>query len=122
MSQTLQKASPRHVVVADSKYLYPRDTYSEYGAARDHEPRGILQVAAVHVEVFVVVHAYGHTLCGVAKGEGKAVVVGLHLALIIELVAEDCFTIFVVGRDVAVNLRECADVCHCYESGFDEVV
>ena len=81
-------------------------------ATGDDEARGILEIIAVDIEILVAVHIDGEAFRGEAESERNAVIVGFHLAFLIEGGAEDCFALVVMSSDVTMDLGKCANVCH----------
>ena len=81
-------------------------------ATGDDEARGILEIIAVDIEILVAVHIDGEAFRGEAESERNAVIVGFHLAFLIESVAEDGLAYVIVARDISLDLWKSTRVCH----------
>lgn len=85
---------------------------AKHRAARYHKSRRIFQLFAIYIQVFIVVHFNWKSFRAVTEGEGDAVIVRLHFALLIEGLAENCFASVIMRGDVSMDFREGTNVSH----------
>jgi hypothetical protein len=100
------------------QYVHRASYMTEYGSTRHHEPWCVVQILAIHVEVFVIVHVHGEAFGGEAQCECNAIVVRLHLALLVKGLAEHRFAFVIVGSAVVAG-SACARVaCLLYHGAY----
>lgn len=85
---------------------------SKHGSIRDNQTWGAVQELLVHLEILVACHVDWKPFGCVAEGECDTVIVGFHLAFLIESVAEDGLAYVIVARDKSLDLWKSTRVCH----------